>query len=66
MFCKKDALSDYLQDVTIYKCDMDNDIIFVPAKEGTNCTWFKKKDTKFNSFLKHIKSKAKKILRGDI
>lgn len=39
-FCKKSIIADYVKDADIYRCDIDNDVIFTPLKEGEDCAWF--------------------------
>ena len=46
VYCKEDLLSDYIQEADFYKCDMDNDVILDPLKEGRDCTWFRDRTQK--------------------
>ncbi|SFU58000.1 hypothetical protein SAMN02910342_00979 [Butyrivibrio sp. INlla21] len=56
MFCKKSMITDYIKDVDIYRCNIDNDIIFNPTEEGEDCAWFEAvvQKTILSSLLKYF------------
>lgn len=54
VFCKTALISDYVKGAEFYKCDMDNDVILDPYKEGENCTWFRGYRTQKTSLKERI------------
>lgn len=55
MFCQTDLITDYIKEIDLYKCDLDNDVIFDPRHEGENCTWFKERTRRKENVLEVIK-----------
>ena len=47
-------ITDYIKDVDVYRCSIDNDIIFNPAEEGTDCAWFESITGKHENTIKRI------------
>lgn len=60
MFCKKDLVCNYIKEADFYKCDMDDDVILDPEKEGKDCIWFKKAKDVDEGALQRIFNRLKK------
>lgn len=54
VFCQTDLITDYIKEIDLYKCDLDNDVIFDPRHEGENCTWFKERKHERRTLLTKI------------
>ncbi len=53
-FCKKDAISNYINEADFYQCDMDGDLILDPSKEGEDCAWFREKPKSKDNIIKKM------------